>query len=105
MRSPEQFSSVFRTGRSARSGEIRVICAAGERGLPQVGIVASRRVGGAVMRNRAKRRLREALMRVGLEPDTAYVVIASPGVITASFDRLVRELDDAVTASGEEKRR
>ncbi len=82
-----------------------MICTAGEKGLPQVGIVASRRVGGAVMRNRAKRRLREALMRVRLKPDKVYVVIASPGVTTASFDRLVRELGDAVTASGEEKRR
>ena len=80
-----------------------MICAIGERGLPQVGIVASRRVGGAVVRNRAQRRLREALLRVELMPDKAYVVIASPGVVTMGFDRLVRELGEAVVASGEEK--
>jgi ribonuclease P protein component len=82
-----------------------VICARAERGLPQVGIVASRRVGGAVTRNRAKRRLREALMRVELRPDTAYVVVATPGVATMGFDHLVRELGVAITASGEEENR
>ncbi|MFV9672659.1 MAG: ribonuclease P protein component [Acidimicrobiia bacterium] len=105
MRSTAQFSAVFRTGRSARCGDIRVIRAGGERGVPQVGIVASRRVGGAVSRNRAKRRLREALRRVELKPDTAYVVIASPGVVTTGFDHLVRDLGTAITENGEEKNR
>jgi ribonuclease P protein component len=80
------------------------MCTGGERGLPQVGIVASRGVGGAVARNRAKRRLREALMRVGLKSDTAYVVIASSGVVTMRFDSLVSELGAAIAASGEEEK-
>ena len=82
-----------------------MICDSGESGLPQVGVVASRRVGGSVTRNRAKRRLREALTRVELMPDTAYVVIASPGVVTMGFDRLVSELGEAIVASGEEQNR
>ncbi|MEA3502737.1 MAG: ribonuclease P protein component [Actinomycetota bacterium] len=105
MRSAAQFSAAFRTGRSARSGEIRVVCAAGARGIPQVGIVASRRVGGAVARNRARRRLREALLRVELMPDTAYVVIASAGAGTMDFEELVSELGSAIAASREEKNR
>ncbi len=70
-----------------------------------MGIVASRRVGGAVSRNRAKRRLREALKRVDLNLDMSYVVIASPGVVTTGFDHLVRDLGTAITASGEEENR
>jgi len=80
-----------------------VICADGEGRLPQVGIVASRRVGNAVTRNRAKRRVREALMRVRLRGDTAYVVIASPGVATMGFDCLVRGLGDAIAESEREE--
>ena len=76
-----------------------MICAGGETGLPQVGIVASRRVGGAVTRNRAKRRLREALMRVGLRRDTAYVVVASPDVATMGFEHLVHGLGSAIAES------
>ena len=68
-------------------------------GPPQVGIVAARRVGNAVQRNRAKRRLREAMMKVELQADTAYVVIASPGVVKMSFDDLVDRLGDAVSAT------
>ncbi len=82
-----------------------MICAVGEKGIPQVGIVASRRVGSAVMRNRAKRRLREALLRVELKTDRAYVVIASPGVVTMGFDQLISGLGDAITASEEERNR
>jgi ribonuclease P protein component len=37
------------------------------------------------VRNRAKRRLREALARAELRDDTAYVVVASPEVVTAPF--------------------
>ena len=76
-----------------------MICASGERGAPQVGIVASRRVGGAVTRNRAKRRLREALMRVELRQDTAYVVVASPDVATMGFEHLVHGLGSAIADS------
>ena len=76
-----------------------MICARGEKGLPQVGLVASRRVGGAVTRNRAKRRLREALLRVELRGDTAYVVVASPDVATMGFDRLIHGLGDAIAES------
>ena len=67
-----------------------------EIGPPQVGIVASRRVGNAVLRNRAKRRLREAMMSVELEPDTAYVVVAPAGAVTMEFDELTRRLREAV---------
>ena len=80
-----------------------MICADGERGLPQVGIVASRRIGGAVVRNRAKRRLREALTRTELCRDRAYVVIASPDVVAMGFDHLIRELGAAIAESDREE--
>ena len=65
-------------------------------GPPQVGFVASRRVGNAVTRNRAKRRLREAMMRVELQPDTAYVVVAPESAVTMAFEELVGSLREAV---------
>ena len=76
-----------------------------ETGLPQVGIVASRRVGNAVRRNRAKRRLREAMMRVELQPDTAYVVVARADVATMEFDELSHRLGEAVGLGEREERR
>lgn len=68
---------------------------AGE-GPPRVGVVAGRRVGNAVRRNRAKRRLREAVARVPLVPGTTYVLVAAPEVVDAPFDRLVAWVRGAV---------
>jgi ribonuclease P protein component len=76
-----------------------VIRAPGENGPPQVGIVAGRRVGNAVRRNRAKRRIREALTKVELQRNTAYVVVASPGVDETEFGRLERWLEGAIADS------
>ena len=67
--------------------------APGSLGPPQVGFVAARRVGNAVRRNRAKRRLREAMMKVELQANTAYIA-------TMGFDELTRRLREAIT-SGE----
>jgi ribonuclease P protein component len=68
------------------------------RGDARIGYTASRKVGGAVERNRARRRLREAVRRV--MPDHAagrhdYVVIARKGTLDRPFERL---LDDLVSA-------
>jgi len=53
-----------------------------------VGLVAGRRVGGAVTRNRAKRRLRAVLDRLEIAEGYDYAVVASPEVATASFATL-----------------
>jgi len=73
-----------------------VFIAEGGPGLPEVGFVAGKRVGNAVARNRAKRRLREAAARSGLPRDTAWIVVALPGVNADPFDRLVGWFAEAV---------
>ncbi|NIP94599.1 MAG: ribonuclease P protein component, partial [Akkermansiaceae bacterium] len=47
-----------------------------------------KRVGNAVRRNRAKRRLRAAMERVAPTAGTAYIVIAGPEVVQVEFRRL-----------------
>lgn len=67
----------------------------GELGL---GFTASRRVGKAVARNRARRRLVEAARAIlpgPAEPGYDYVIVARPAVLTWPFQRL---LDDLTTA-------
>jgi ribonuclease P protein component len=73
-----------------------VISARNVEGNTQVGFVAGRRIGGAVERNRAKRRLRAAMARVPLPPGASFIVVASPGVNEASFQKLVDWLSTAV---------
>ncbi len=74
-----------------------VIVASSGSGPPRVGVVAgAKKVGGAVQRNRAKRRLREALASVPLRDGHDYVVVASPSVLTAPFGEVKRWLRRAV---------
>ena len=91
------FEQLYRCGRRQRIGKIVVISAPNAEGTVQVGFVAGRRVGGAVERNRAKRRLRAAMARVPLPAGASFIVVASPGVNEASFQKLVEWLVIAVT--------
>jgi len=71
-------------------------------GAVRIGFTASKKVGGAVERNRAKRRLRAAaaatlplLAREGHD----YVLIARTATLSRRFDELLRDLSKALTAA------
>ena len=76
-----------------------VVQDAGDPGQPQVGFVAGRKVGNAVQRNRAKRRVREAMRHTHLQKDTTYIVVTSAGVLDAEFTTLAAWLDEAIEAN------
>ena len=76
-----------------RSGAITAVVAKGNDGPPTVGFVAGKKLGSAVARNRAKRRMRAAASCSRLKPDTVYVLVADRGVLTADFSRLVQWID------------
>ena len=85
-----------RSGRRCRVGGVEVIVAAGGPGLPRVAVVAGKKVGRAVDRNRAKRRLREAIARAPVRGGHDYLVIATPEVIRVPFVDLVSWVSEAV---------
>lgn len=69
----------------------------------RVGFTASRKVGSAVARNRARRRLRAAVELVMPEhaaPDHDYVVIARAATLSRPFKRLVGDLEAALRRVG-----
>lgn len=60
----------------------------------RVGFTASRKVGNAVQRNRARRRLRAVAQQVleHAEPGTDFVLIARPATIERDYQALVGDL-------------
>lgn len=96
MRGRAAFERVFAHGVRHRVGGILIVTAPGAPGPARVGLVAGRKLGGAVRRNTAKRRLREVLRRVRLEEGQDYVVVASPSVADAPFAELISWVEEAV---------
>ena len=65
----------------------------------RIGFTASRKVGGAVVRNRARRRLKEAAAQViptHAAPATDYVLIARAETPTRPFAALLGDLETAL---------
>ncbi len=74
----------------------------------RVGFTASKKVGNAVARNRARRRLREAVRTIipalG-RPGTDYVIIARAATVKRPFQALLSDLEGAVRRLGSADRK
>jgi ribonuclease P protein component len=97
------FDAVYRHGRSTATRFLVLYSFPREESDsegPRLGLAVSRQLGGAVERNRLKRRLRAAFDEVadGAGADTDYVLIARPGLGEAveshGFPWLVERVDE-----------
>ena len=100
----------MRGGRSRRQASLVLQARArpGNGAAPRFGFTVTKRLGSAVVRNRARRRLKEAVRLVA--PDHAragfdYVVIGRSGALERRFDDIVRELRSALTNIHDSQRR
>jgi ribonuclease P protein component len=101
------FLRVAATGaRAARPGLVLQAAPqplAGKGNVPRIGFTASRRVGNAVARNRAKRRLRAAAAAVLADrgnADTDYVLIARADTGGRPYAQLLTDLEEALRQVG-----
>ena len=73
----------------------------------RVGFTVSKKVGNAVARNRARRRLRAAAAEVmpgRATPSTDYVLIGRAGTLDRPYAKLVSDLESAVERLGRARR-
>lgn len=104
LRSAADFRRVSKEGRSAARGAVVVRAAPST--SPQgtcIGLVVSRKVGGAVTRNLVRRRIKESLRERGELLRVAavdLVVVARPSAARVGFHELGRDLDKALGVLG-----
>ena len=97
LRRSSDFKAVLRRGRRVAGRYIVIYLSTSEtdRPGPQVGFVVGRNVGGAVIRNRTRRRLRHIVTaRLAVIPARNRIVVrALPAAAAASFAELAAEFD------------
>ena len=93
------FDAVYRKGRSVSTRYLVLYSfPRDDGGGPRLGLAVSRKVGGAVTRNRVKRRLRAAFDQLAssLPAGTDYVLIVRPGLAEAAESRGFAWLEERV---------
>ena len=101
LRKRADFLRAARRGRKVAKSTVVVQAVARSDGARpmRVGVTATKKLGGAVVRNRVKRRLRAAaaeLLPQRGEPGTDYVLIGRAATATCPWTRLKRDLDGAL---------
>ncbi len=90
------FKRVRRTGKSYAHPLAVLVASPSDRGTTRFGVTTARGFGGAVQRNRARRRLREALrsLRGNVSAGWDVVLIARPAALEADGATLLKALED-----------
>jgi len=85
-----RFQELYRRGTSAVHPLVVLRALPNGLDYSRFGFVAGKRIGKAVVRNRAKRRLREAMRRRVLAAPAGYdmVLIARSGIVQARFEAI-----------------
>jgi ribonuclease P protein component len=91
LRRRAEFQKVFDSGQRIRGRFLTLLVATGQSSKPRLGIVASRKLGDSVRRNRAKRLIRE-IFRQNPQPDGSrgvdVVVIPRVELFAAAYASL-----------------
>lgn len=103
LRKPDQFHRARREGRSWSSPQLTITIANNKRRGTRCGFVVGKRIGNAVERNRARRRLREAVRLVfdRITPGWDLVVVArTPAILTLAFTELQAIIEQLLRRAG-----
>jgi ribonuclease P protein component len=85
------FQAAYDTGRKSHSRSMTIFSLARAGQPTRLGIAATRKLGGAVERNRAKRLIRELFRRHPVPPGFDIVVVPRRALFDATFSSLEAE--------------
>ncbi len=102
-RRPE-FLRIYEHGERIRARLFSVVVLPNTLGRSRLGIAATKKLGGAVVRNRAKRLVRE-VFRIGEVPQGLdIVVIPRPDMVNADIQTIEAEFRNAMRRAGRARR-
>jgi ribonuclease P protein component len=99
LRSRSEFTAVQKTGRRAPGRFLTLLGQPNDLERDRLGIIASRKVGNAVIRNRAKRRVREIFRRIQDPNGRTFdlVVIVRRELVTVPLPLVAAEFQAALS--------
>ena len=100
LRNRKDFDAVFQRGRSWNNDLLVLRTLPNNLEHNRTGFVTSKRVGKAVVRNRVRRRLREAIRVMPLAPGYDLVVSAKSRTADADFHQLKRAAENLLRRAG-----
>jgi ribonuclease P protein component len=96
----EQYAAVYQKGSSQADGLLVMKALPNGLSFSRYGFSVGKRLGGAVARNRTKRRLREILRSTRLRPGWDIIFIARPAAASASLASLGKSVQGLLSRAG-----
>ena len=96
LRDKRDFNAVYSKGRSYANRNLVIHVLYDERYNGKVGFAAGKKLGGAVVRNRVKRLLRETyrLCKKNLRSDCALIIMGRKNLVDAKVDVAIKSFRD-----------
>lgn len=88
LKKPADFVRLHRQGRYLAHPWLVVKSLPNGQAYPRWGVVVGKKLGGAVERNRIKRRLREILRQATIRPGRDVIIVARQGIAAVEFSDL-----------------
>ena len=98
----KEFRYTYARGRSQSTPLYTLVYVRSRNESVRIGFSVSKRVGNAVQRNRAKRRMRAALtpMIANIAGGFNVIFVAKPEVLDAPFAELIRQMESLLQRAG-----
>ena len=96
----EQYDSVYRSGSNRANKELVIRVLQNNLEFSRFGVIVSKRVGKAVVRNRIKRLIREIIRKTPLKPGSDIVFIARLPSAQAKYSQVEESIKDLLIEAG-----
>ncbi len=100
LRKPADFTRLYRQGKYFSHPLLAVKSLPNDLAYPRWGVVVSKKLGTAVVRNYTKRRLREILRQAHLKPGRDIIIVTRQGAAAAKFGDLRQAVLGLLEKSG-----